>query len=321
MTTIGTWNLENLFSPGSPFGPTDATTFARKISLLASTITAADLDVLAVEEVGDPAAFDALIEALGAGWSGVLSTHFDADHAIRVGFLSRLPIEDTTEHTAIPAALQSTPTSDDGTPLTTMGRGALRIRVTVGGHPLDLLVGHLKSKLLSFPGRVPGTTSFSPRNEAQRARFAAYALNRRAAEAVAMRGVADELLDGEGATRFLAVLGDLNDEARAATTQMLQGPPGSEIGTRGEKSPDKGDAWRLLNLAPLIPEDRRFSRIFEGRAELIDHIFVSTALRARVTRADTVTGATALPSITPDAAARKEAPVSDHAMVVATLDL
>lgn len=39
--------------------------------------------------------------------------------------------------------------------------------------------------------------------------------------------------------------GDLNDEPDAATTQLLQGPPGSEIGTVGFDHPDGGDVQRL----------------------------------------------------------------------------
>lgn len=49
------------------------------------------------------------------------------------------------------------------------------------------------------------------------------------------------------------VLGDLSDVPEAATTQILHGPPGSEIGTAGLDRPDLGDARRLWNLAPRIP--------------------------------------------------------------------
>ena len=74
------------------------------------------------------------------------------------------------------------------------------------------------------------------------------------------------------------MLGDLNDEPLAATTQILLGPPGSEFKTGGFGLPDKGDAQRLWNIAPMLPEGRAFSRIFNGRPELIDHILVSHAL-------------------------------------------
>jgi hypothetical protein len=60
------------------------------------------------------------------------------------------------------------------------------------------------------------------------------------------------------------VLGDLNDEVEAATTQILNGPPGSEIAATGFDHPDQGDARRLWNLAPRIPEAQRFSRKYSG---------------------------------------------------------
>ena len=103
-----------------------------------------------------------------------------------------------------------------------MPRGALRVRT--GG--LDLVICHLKSKLLTFPGG-----RFSPRDEGERARYAAYALQRRGAEAATVRAAADRLLDGAGSERPVVVLGDLNDEPQAATTQILLGPPGSELGS------------------------------------------------------------------------------------------
>ena len=78
------------------------------------------------------------------------------------------------------------------------------------------------------------------------------------------------------------VLGDLNDEVEAATTQILNGPPGSEIATTGFNHPDQGDVQRLWNLAPRIPEAQRFSRKYWGRSELIDHIFVSHALVGKI---------------------------------------
>jgi endonuclease/exonuclease/phosphatase family metal-dependent hydrolase len=321
MTVVGTWNLENLFRPGTEFGPSSEAIFNRKVKLLAQTVGDFDVDVLGVQEVGSESAFDALIEELGAGWTGVLSTHFEPKRPIRVGFLSRVPIEATSEQHEIPVELRTAPISDDGRPLETMGRGALHMRVQHGGQPLDLAVAHLKSKLLTFPGRAPNTTSFTPRDEAQRARYGVYALIRRAAEAAALRQFADELLDGRGTERRVIVLGDLNDEMRAATTQIIQGPPGSEIGSRGERRPDTGDAWRLLNIAPLIlPEEARFSRIFEGRPELIDHLLVSKAVRPLIRSATTVIATAQLPSVTMDANERRDDPASDHSMVLAELD-
>lgn len=315
MLTVATWNLENFFSAGTPFGPATAEMFDRKVALLAATIHGSGADIVATQEVGDPEAFDALIAALGDGWSGVLSTHFEPAHAIRVGFLSRVAILQTEDYFAIPEQLQGVPTSDAGDPLTSMGRGVLRARIHTSAGDADLVSVHLKSKLLSFPGG-----RFEPHDEDERARYADYALNRRAAEAAALRTYANALLDGQGTQRRLFVLGDFNDGVEAATTQIVNGPPGSEIGTPGEAQPDRGDGARLLNLAPLIPPEKRFTRVFRGVGELIDHVFVSTAVRPAVSAVTTIPGAAELPSITEHASARKNDPVSDHAMVAATLD-
>jgi hypothetical protein len=119
------------------------------------------------------------------------------------------------------------------------------------------------------------------------------------------------------------LLGDMNDGVEAATTQILNGPPGSEIGTTGFDRPDQGDATRMFNLAPLIPEARRVSRIFRGRGELIDHVFASHFLvsEGRTISVDTEqAGGGPLPSIGPDPTVPLPDPGSDHAAVVATFD-
>ena len=135
-----------------------------------------------------------------------------------------------------------------------------------------------------------------------------------------MRAGASELLAGEGAARAVAVLGDLNDEADAATTQILYGPPGSEIGTDGFDRPDQGDGRRLWNLAARIPEPQRFSRVYRGRRELIDHILVSGRVVGAVADGGVTTGP-APDSIADDPNRRRDAPGSDHRPLVATFDL
>jgi predicted extracellular nuclease len=197
-----------------------------------------------------------------------------------------------------------------------MGRGLLVVRIepapTVAVH---VIVCHLKSKLVTYPdGR------FSPHDEGERARYAAYALYRRAAEAVTVRGMADQLVDGHGQDRAVVMLGDLNDEPQAASTQILLGPPGSELGSAGADRPDKGDAFRLWDLATLIPADQRYSRVYRGRKELIDHILVSHALHDRVEEVRSVIDHP-LPSITDNPAERRDAVDSDHAPVIARIDL
>lgn len=134
---------------------------------------------------------------------------------------------------------------------------------------------------MTFPGG-----RFSPHDENERARFAAYALYRRAAGATTIRAHATDLLTDDGQHQHILDLGDLNDEPEAATTQILRGPPGSEIGTDGYSVSDRGDRQRLWNLAPRIPEANRYSRIYRDRPELTDHILASHAITAHTTDGD-----------------------------------
>jgi hypothetical protein len=56
----------------------------------------------------------------------------------------------------------------------------------------------------------------------------------------------------------LILMGDLNDTVQAATTQLLLGPPGSELGTEGFDRPDEGDNQRMWNRAPRMPAGRDY---------------------------------------------------------------
>jgi endonuclease/exonuclease/phosphatase family metal-dependent hydrolase len=252
-------------------------------------------------------------ERLDGDWVAQ-SSELPDGRGIRVGFLSRLALGNVEQLHQFPDGLAPVQVDDQGTTMAEMGRGALRVRVQSGGLDVDLVSCHLKSKLLTFPGG-----RFNPRDEGERARFAGYALYCRAAEAVTLRAFANGLLDGQGGKRAVIVLGDLSDEPTAATTQILLGPPGSEIGTSGFDRLDQGDGSRRWNLAPMIPDERRFSRVFRGRGELIDHILVSHALVQRVERVDTGQGEP--PSITEDPRARRDEPASDYLPVVARLRL
>ena len=303
---VGTWNLENLFRPGEGDpGPTPEV-YDAKLASLAATITELAPDALAVQEVGSPDALDDLVDRLDGSWQVALAE--PDGRGIRVGVIATGPLTSVEQVADFPDRLGPVRVDDDGTTITAMGRPALRARVG----DVDVVSVHLKSKLLGFPGG-----RFDPRDEGERARYAVFAVHRRAAEAATVRAYADRLLDDLGRERLVVVAGDLNDEPQAATTQILLGPPGSEIGTGGFDAPDAGDGARLWNLAPLIPEDERWSRVYRGRRELIDHLLVS---RAAVERVTAVTTGGPLPSsVTDDPRGRALVPASDHRPVVATL--
>ncbi|PWK64190.1 endonuclease/exonuclease/phosphatase family protein [Streptomyces sp. CG 926] len=316
---IGTWNLENLCRPLPPGGPPsnrcaakDEATYQAKLETLAATIDHLAPDLLGVQEVGSREALADLVDRLDGDWHIALSTHPDR-RGIRVGFLSRRPLTVVEDRTAFPDHLPPVRVEDDGTMIRRMGRGGLVVRWSPApGHTMGVAVCHLKSKLLTFPGNRHSTD-----DEQLRARYAAYALYRRAAEAVTMRFVADQLLQGDGRRHEVIVMGDLNDEFKAATTQILYGPPGSQIGTGGFPDTDLGDPRRLWNLAPRILEQGGFSRVFDGQKELIDHILVSQALLPRLERV--FTGPERLPTVDGAHPAAPHDSPSDHAPVLAAL--
>lgn len=321
---VMTWNLENLFLPGNEGGPKDHV-FSQKLAALAATILQLSPDVLAVQEVGSEAAFEALQDTLERYPHARLSSLPDG-RGIRVGFLSRLPIWEHEDFADFQGPFSSLPGLDrfgNPEPVTRMGRGALRVLVRPSPRlSVHLITAHLKSKLLTFASES-GRARFTPKNEDERAFVAGLALLRRAAEAVTLRVKANELL---AKNQALILLGDLNDVTDAATTQLLQGPPGSEIGTAGFDRPDKGDAARLFNLAPLLPKSRRYSRVYRGEGELIDHILVSEDLLPGSPRRVPAVNSHVdlfgdLPSVTGEPGLRRDAPHSDHAPVTATFEL
>lgn len=308
---VATWNLENLFAPNaSEAAPESHAAYDAKIAALASTIAAIAPDVLAVQEVGPSPALDDLAAALPGTW--YLETADPDGRGIRVALLSRRLLREVDQVTDFPAGLGPVQVDDAGREITGLGRPGLKATVTFGGKKVHVVSVHLKSKLLTFPGG-----RFSTSDEAERARYAVYAIHRRAAEAAGIRAFVTRLLaQGTSSTPAVVVAGDLNDDPQAASTQILLGPPGSEIGTLGFDRPDGGDKQRLWNVAPHIPDADRYSRNYRGRQELIDHILVSEPLVHGVTAG---AGPAPAPSIGDEPNARQNKPGSDHRPVYADL--
>jgi endonuclease/exonuclease/phosphatase family metal-dependent hydrolase len=135
----------------------------------------------------------------------------------------------------------------------------------------------------------------------------------------------------------MIVLGDFNDEPRAATGQLLLGPDDADA-----SAADTLDGFRLYNLVDAVPmrggasHDQRFvaadaySRVFEGRRELIDHILVGKSLlgtdaelhagRLRVKEVRILVEAIEGTSVGADPGARVGSVRPDHAPVFARFE-
>lgn len=291
MLTTMTWNVENLFVP----------------------------DAQAPQDEQD---------RIGAGYYPAAREGVPDGRGIRVGILSRMPFQgqpvDIVDFSG-PAPINAIMGLDNsGQPIavTRMGRGALSVAVDAGGQTVYLITCHLKSKLLTFPGG-----RFSTTDEDLRAQVAAIALMRRSAEAAEVRRAANHLVT-QYPDHGVVVMGDLNDSQHAATSQLLLGPPGSELGTIGFNRPDQGDAARLFNTAPLIAEDRRYSRRHRGVGELLDQILASEELFPRDNGLRRLPGvdshvdfADGLPSVSENPMTRLTEITPDHAPVTARFAL
>lgn len=292
--TVMTWNVENLFPPGHAISPSKVISpadYESKLSYLKQRILEVDPDVIALQEIGsrspdDTQSLDDLQAHLQNYPYKALSSNPDR-RLIRVGFLSKLDILQTDDFADFPAGeLSQVPDWSSKPPVTQMGRGGLRIEIELSsGLRIRLINLHLKSKLITYLPTARANPRFQPRDENERSIGQGLALLRRTAEAVTVRVYLNSLMQPDDTTETI-VLGDLNDEPRAATTQLLLGPEDADITTD-----DKLDIVRLYNLVDSIPRrgdesndkrflssKERFSRIYKGRYELIDHILVSKGL-------------------------------------------
>jgi endonuclease/exonuclease/phosphatase family metal-dependent hydrolase len=342
---VMTWNVENLFLPGQDGGPDTEQAFEHKLTSLAAVINQAAPDVAALQEVGSTQALARLQARLTHQLSHT-AVGEPGDRPIRVALLSTRPLTEIAHIRPFPAGVRAVQDKDElfddpSTPgvdesmTREMGRGALAATAEVDGIPVTVVTAHFKSKLIGYARKqgVVGGSKFAPNDEGERLRYAGYALFRRTGEAMTIRAHLDQVLTdpadprvGVGRERAVVFCGDLNDEPEAATTQIVAGPSGSEIDLAagsGFRHPDRDDGFRLWNLAPLLPADQRFTRVFKGRGELIDHIFASHRLvnPDRLPAVQTIRSQASLPSMGDDPNSRRNQPGSDHAAVVATFDL
>jgi len=340
-----TWNVQNLFLPSHEDGPDTEEAFAAKLASLAGLIDQVAPDVAALQEVGP----DDVLARLQATLTHQLPHAAIGDpdgRGIRVALLSTRPLAGIGLIRPFPAGVRVVQAKDEvfDDPATAgvdesmtgeMGRSGLEATVQVEGVPVTVVTAHFKSKLINYARQqgLVGGSQFNPNDEGERLRYAGYAIFRRTGEAMTIRARLDQLLAAPadpavelGRERAVVFCGDLNDEPPAATTQIVAGPSGSEIDLRPGSAfsqADKGDAFRLWNLTPLLPEDQQVTRVFKGRPEVIDHIFATHRLvnPGNLPAVATISSQAALPSMGDDPNSRRNDPGSDHAAVVATFEL
>jgi endonuclease/exonuclease/phosphatase family metal-dependent hydrolase len=308
--SVMTWNVENLYpcDDKSESGPRTPEVYQQKMSNLARTILAISPDVLALQEIGDPATFADLQGRLHDRYPFNRLSRYPDVRGIRVGILSRMPLLQAQEYHDFPTGALTNIPDPEGKIMSTLGRGALKVTVVISpGVLVNVVTVHLKSKLVTYEhGRR------YPLDEDERARSTALALIKRAAEAVAVRVQINRLVEHNNDP--LVLMGDFNDGGDAITTQLLLGPEDRSLALR-----DKFDDIRLYNLDEHIPAERRYSRMYHKSKELIDHIMVSHELIFYLRQADSYVEP--ISSIDADIASRRDAVYPDHAPLFARFEI
>ncbi len=140
------------------------------------------------------------------------------------------------------------------------------------GEAVTIVNNHFSSKGGSAP--ILGTEQdFAARQEDPSVNGS---LDKRREQAQAVNNFVDGIIAGN-ANANVVVLGDLNEFEFVSPLQILAG---TTVSTNGGQDIAVGGTPILTNLVNNIPEDERYSFIFQGNSQELDHILVSDALAA-----------------------------------------
>ncbi len=282
---VATANLLNFANPDRIYydnAPAyDKQSYEHKLHGLTDLLSKANADIIAVQEVWDSEALEALSVSLG----------FKPEHAViplasndsaspytqgmgaqgtpAVGIISRFEQLETSLLEGIaPKAVIDIP---DIGPYERFNRPPLVLRVDAYGQPITIITAHLKSKRAFFLRDKNGNLLEDMDDPNIRIRAKLRSLCMRAAEAASIRMAIMERL--HHTREPLILLGDMNDVTGSVTTQLMT--------ETGEVNYDKSmrdvalfDAARIQARYGWM-KDVAYTHIHQGMPEVIDQLFVS----------------------------------------------
>ena len=282
---IATANLLNFANPNRIYyenAPAyDNKAYEHKRRGLTDLLAKAHADIIAVQEVWDSNALEALAVALGFKPEQVViplasndtaspyTQGRGAQHTPAVGIISRFEqLETTLLEEIAPKAVIDIP---DIGPHQHFNRPPLILRVDAYGQPITIITAHLKSKRAFFLRDENGNLLEDMDDPNIRIRAKLRSLCMRAAEAASIRMSIMERLHH---TREPLILpGDMNDVTGSVTTQLMT--------ETGEVNYDKSmrdvalfDAARIQARYGWM-KDVAYTHIHQGMPEVIDQLFVS----------------------------------------------
>ncbi|QOD13628.1 endonuclease/exonuclease/phosphatase family protein [Psychrobacter sp. 28M-43] len=282
---IATANLLNFANPNRTYyenAPAyNDETYEHKLRGLTDLLAKAHADIIAVQEVWDSNALEALAVSLGFkpehaviplasnDSASIYTKGMGAQNTPAVGIISRFEqLETSLLENIAPKAIIDVP---DIGPYQRFNRPPLVLRVDAYGQPITVITAHLKSKRAFFLRDENGDLLEDMDDPNIRVRAKLRSLCMRAAEAASIRMSIIERL--QHTREPLILLGDMNDVTGSVTTQLMT--------ETGEVNYDKSmrdvalfDAARIQARYGWM-KDVAYTHIYQGMPEVIDQLFVS----------------------------------------------
>jgi endonuclease/exonuclease/phosphatase family metal-dependent hydrolase len=283
---IGTFNLLNHARPEFPvYGKKiySPAVYAQKCEWTAAQLLRMQADIIGFQELWQ---LQALEDVLKTAPLDQAKLYQDPPNLLiseanqngpRVGLLSKYPIQSHRIIKDFPGVAQlSTP--DLKIPYQDFSRPVLVAQITLTDSlSCSVIVSHLKSKRPDF-GSQEGIDQDDP---LERAKGQARSLLRRAAEATALRAI---VLDTLTQTQQpVIVLGDLNDNDTAVSTQVITGEPPFRYLAKAKR--EKMWVELLHNTKDIQARQSRsdfyYTHIYNGHYDSLDHVLVSNHFAAQ----------------------------------------
>ncbi|MFN8492012.1 MAG: endonuclease/exonuclease/phosphatase family protein [Caldilineaceae bacterium] len=280
---LATFNIENLDDNVHAKPP-----FSARLPVLQRALQRLNADLLCLQEVNSMTALDKVIH--GTQYESYFRAATDNDAVKNHGMaqndvlLSRFPILESKPIppqpdqfplyrllTAQPPAVQAQEIGWTRALLT----ATVQLTDTLKLHVISC---HLKSKL---PYEIPGQTEPAPgqkqfkrwKSAGAWAEGAFISSMLRMGQAAVLRNAVDAWFDQEGENALIAVCGDFNSTVEDVPVEAIRG--------QVENLENTALAYRSLTpCEQTIPEPARYSLLYHGKGEMIDHILISRQLLA-----------------------------------------
>ena len=275
--TIASQNLENFRPTAST--PAAQAAFAQRVQKAARMVVEVlrTPDILGVIEVGTKADLEALATAINAAAGTSYEAHLEVTPGStqNLGYLVNLARVEVIGTPLQYFAGDTWVFEGEADILHDRAPYLLRARIRGSGMPVTVILNHLKSLI--------GVNSFAPYPAGSTTGATAGERNR-----LKRRLQAEDLADlvTDHVHENLVVMGDMNAfEFNDGLVDVIGTIKATPAGA-GEVTLASADRWshELVNLADLVPEAARYSYVFDGNAQVLDHILVNRAMRDALSR-------------------------------------